>query len=80
MSDQIAPGDVVKLKSGGPKMTVVAVDEAEFTGERTAWCEWFDKGPIAKSATFSLVALTKWPPPEGPRIIRNDSGTTWMSN
>jgi uncharacterized protein YodC (DUF2158 family) len=30
------PGDVVMLKSGGPKMTVDQLDGAK------VWCDWFD--------------------------------------
>ena len=33
-------GDVVRLKSGGPKMTVTEVGET-MTGEMTVWCAWF---------------------------------------
>jgi uncharacterized protein YodC (DUF2158 family) len=29
-------GDVVTLKSGGPKMTVFKIDSVD------VWCEWFD--------------------------------------
>lgn len=36
MADELKPGDVVRLKSGGPKMTVSKID-----GSRL-WCEWFD--------------------------------------
>ncbi len=33
-------GDVVKLKSGGPKMTVTVVGDR--LGTATVWCTWFD--------------------------------------
>jgi uncharacterized protein YodC (DUF2158 family) len=32
----IQAGDVVQLKSGGPKMTVQAMQK-----DGTAWCQWF---------------------------------------
>ncbi len=35
MANQFKAGDVVQLKSGGPKMTVDKVD-----GEKI-WCTWF---------------------------------------
>lgn len=42
MADAFKPGDVVALKSGGPKMTVTQVGIANLTGEPTVWCVWFD--------------------------------------
>ena len=39
MTDQIKVGDVVQLKSGGPKMTVASIDE-----KGRAWCSWFVNG------------------------------------
>ena len=78
MTHEIVPGDVVRLKSGGPKMTVFAVDTAEITEELSVWCEWFDGDRVAKSATFSMISVEKWPPNRQPRVIRNESGTSWM--
>lgn len=46
-----APGDLVRLKSGGPAMTVVAVDE---TGACT--CAWF-RHNRQYEASFVAVAL-----------------------
>lgn len=45
-------GDVVWLKSGGPKMTVTEIDEDEVT------CVWFE-GTQARSDEFIPLALTK---------------------
>jgi uncharacterized protein YodC (DUF2158 family) len=70
MSDEIAPGDVVRLKSGGPKMTVTDIDEDQFTGQKTVWCEWFDENRIGKRGDFSLVAVERYVPPPQPRVIR----------
>jgi uncharacterized protein YodC (DUF2158 family) len=36
------PTDVVRVRSGGPKMTVSQVGERY--GDPTVWCVWFDKG------------------------------------
>ncbi len=33
------PGDIVRLKSGGPMMTVDAV--GEHMGSQAIWCTWF---------------------------------------
>tara|TARA_R110002074_G_scaffold54006_5_gene134916 strand:- start:5321 stop:5494 length:174 start_codon:yes stop_codon:yes gene_type:complete len=57
MSD-IQKGDVVKLKSGGPEMTVTKVGNDMF-GVMTVWCSWFNKTD-AKEGTFPIEALEKW--------------------
>ncbi|MDH2383611.1 DUF2158 domain-containing protein [Bradyrhizobium sp. CER78] len=41
-------GDTVRLKSGGPLMTVTAVQN---DGE--LWCEWFDKSDKPQGKSFS---------------------------
>lgn len=43
-------GDTVRLKSGGPVMTVRWVEDDE------AMCEWFEKTDL-KSAVFSISSL-----------------------
>jgi uncharacterized protein YodC (DUF2158 family) len=47
---ELKVGDLVKLKSGGPVMTVVDVDEDEVT------CVWFRK---LREADFETVTLEK---------------------
>jgi uncharacterized protein YodC (DUF2158 family) len=54
MPDQFKPGDVVKLKSGGPAMTVSRVGEVN--GKPTVWCDWFD-GPKKISGAFEPNSL-----------------------
>ena len=54
MANEIKAGDVVQLKSGGPKMTVT--DVALSNGVMTAWCSWFD-GNKNQSGTFPVVSL-----------------------
>jgi uncharacterized protein YodC (DUF2158 family) len=60
MPDEIKIGDVVKLKSGGPDMTVNEIGKSGMTGEGplAAWCSWFDKGE-EKKGTFPLTSLIK---------------------
>lgn len=41
MADEFQKGDVVKLKSGGPLMTVSSVGDQ--WGETKVWCVWFEK-------------------------------------
>jgi uncharacterized protein YodC (DUF2158 family) len=54
---EISRGDVVQLKSGGPRMTVtdIANDDG---GTLTAWTVWFE-GSRQITGTFPIFALTK---------------------
>jgi uncharacterized protein YodC (DUF2158 family) len=54
IAEQIKKGDVVKLKSGGPKMTVTQVGER--MGAPTVWTTWFD-GTKAIEGAFPPEAL-----------------------
>jgi uncharacterized protein YodC (DUF2158 family) len=57
---EMKPGDVVQLKSGGPKMTVVSVAKAA-GGPLYAECTWFgtqtDKAFIQNFAQAALVRV-----------------------
>lgn len=55
MSDQFKPGDVVMLKSGGPKMTVNDVGP-DFGGKPKVWCTWFE-GPKKFNDAFEPTSL-----------------------
>jgi uncharacterized protein YodC (DUF2158 family) len=55
MADEIKSGDVVQLKSGGPKMTVSKVEL--FNGVETAWCNWFVSGVTTQSGKFPVSNL-----------------------
>ena len=48
-----AIGDVVQLKSGGPKMTVLGVNTS---GD--VRCGWFDKNALFHVGTFIAAVLT----------------------
>ncbi len=52
-NDQIVAGDLVRLKSGGPLMTV------EGTDGKLAKCSWFDWSETYWSVVFSVKALAK---------------------
>ena len=56
--DQIKPGDVVQLKSGGPRMTVAVVETAP-TGRLQYICEWFDADLKRLSAIFTPAVLVR---------------------
>jgi uncharacterized protein YodC (DUF2158 family) len=62
--NELKEGDVVRLNSGGPDMTVL-----EVSGD-TAVCKWHD-GNEFTSATFRIVCLTPVEPktPEAPSSI-----------
>ena len=51
MTTAIKAGDIVTLKSGGPKMTVAWVEDGQ------AYCEWFDTKFETQSKTFDLNVL-----------------------
>jgi uncharacterized protein YodC (DUF2158 family) len=50
MADAFKAGDTVKLKSGGPAMTVIEVDH------ETAWTAWF-VGDEVRRGHFPFVGL-----------------------
>lgn len=54
MDDQFKAGDVVQLKSGGPKMTVSYV--REWQGQMEANCDWFE-GTTNHSGSFPVTSL-----------------------
>lgn len=59
-SEGFKKGDVVRLKSGGPKMTVVDIGKYGFgTGEISAKCQWF-AGENLKEDVFELEAIEKF--------------------
>ena len=62
MPDQdllFSEGDVVRLKSGGPDMTVTGAAERQFTaGSRImVYCEWLEDGGKHRSKQFSAALL-----------------------
>jgi uncharacterized protein YodC (DUF2158 family) len=50
-------GDVVRLKSGGPRMTVTECDLDNFD-VMTVWCAWFE-GVKAHEGTFPALAVER---------------------
>lgn len=60
MTTEIKAGSVVRLKSGGPKMTVDKVSKQMYEDRLSAWCDWFiqDKAPWKKDhGVFPLTSL-----------------------
>lgn len=62
MTDSIKAGSVVRLKSGGPTMTVSQTGQRGMGGGPLhAWCDWFvqDKAPWKQeNGVFPLTSLT----------------------
>ena len=48
MVDQFKPGDIVKLKSGGPAMTVTQIVTTD-RGRLQVWCKWFDDNRLTEN-------------------------------
>ena len=51
MAENIRIGDVVRLKSGGPRMTVEEIEEDEIVT-----CTWFEKNELIRG-TFKKLTL-----------------------
>ena len=56
-------GDVVVLKSGGPKMTVREVGQDD--DGPYAICEWFDSDKKPQTRSFVQETLKQWVRPSG---------------
>jgi uncharacterized protein YodC (DUF2158 family) len=48
---QFKPGDIVSLRSGGPRMTIASIDG------QMAYCEWFSDDQHPQSKSFALTSL-----------------------
>jgi uncharacterized protein YodC (DUF2158 family) len=63
MADDFKPGDVVRMKSGGPAMTVEYIGKQHMgSSTNAAQCSWFqmEKGnQVRHKEWFELVALIK---------------------
>jgi len=58
METNLKEGDQVKLKSGGPTMTIDSIDE----NASRASCAWFDEKKTLQTAKFALHTLVKYEP------------------
>lgn len=57
MADQFKKGDVVRLKSGGPAMTVTTVADAAYGGGQMVWVTWFDDNNKPANGNYPPEAL-----------------------
>ena len=60
------PGDTVRLKSGGPLMTVGRLGTGA-EGRELAWCTWFDEENVPTTKAFITVLLV--PDTDAPPIV-----------
>jgi uncharacterized protein YodC (DUF2158 family) len=61
-ADEFKPGDLVRVKSGGPLMTVEQVGITAMLQEPAVWCVWFEKvgnKQVPQKETFSPNVLEK---------------------
>lgn len=65
---EFSNGDVVQLKSGGPKMTVTYIDDTPSSDDIYSsgtpfrvelYCKWFDAKDALQTATFYPESLIK---------------------
>ena len=50
-------GDVVRLKSGGPAMTVTSIEHGEGEAGHAVFCIWFNAKGNEKSGHYPVAAL-----------------------
>jgi uncharacterized protein YodC (DUF2158 family) len=50
-------GDVVRLKSGGPPMTVTSIESEESEAGHVVFCIWFNAKANEKSGHYPAAAL-----------------------
>jgi len=74
MAEQFKAGDVVQLKSGGPKMTIREIEE--WDGGPRAWCKWF-QGSDSKEDVFPLPTLKFPDEPRGQGSLPPVKTGTW---
>lgn len=70
---KFAPGDLVRLKSGGPVMTVETTGPTAMFNEVVVWVTWFDKvgnRQVVQRDTFAPVLLQKHEPAFGISVTR----------
>lgn len=72
MEEDFSPGDVVELKSGGPKMTIENVGKYGMGATHdSANCVWFERMKRMEGV-FELHMLRKVKDPTPPPLMRSD--------
>lgn len=60
--DQLSVGDTVRLKSGGPTMTITTID-SPYGADLQAFCTWFKSSNETTTQYFPFEALVLADPP-----------------
>lgn len=71
---EFTTGDLVRLKSGGPLMTVEKVGKPASTEEEAVWCAWFEREAnrqVAKRDTFPPATLVR---ASTPSVVATQAG------
>jgi uncharacterized protein YodC (DUF2158 family) len=55
----VQTGDVVRLKSGGPKMVADEIEEDPLGGGPRVSCEWFNEKNMPCKKVFALTSVEK---------------------
>lgn len=63
-------GELVRLKSGGPKMTV----DCRMADGQSVNCTWFDDGGKSHTKNFAVASLKKVVTQEGPLPAHANTG------
>ena len=64
MASKFNVGDIVTLKSGGPKMTVTGTDKDVFSSKTIVWTTWFAGSKSEELSSFPEEALVIAPATE----------------
>jgi uncharacterized protein YodC (DUF2158 family) len=82
MAEQRFPnGHKVKLKSGGPTMTVVNFAKYDYSEDESYKCRWFDHKNTLTEAVFTEPELESIEQNSdvGRAMPQRPAGTSWMS-
>lgn len=58
-NEEVKVGDVVELKSGGPRMTVNSIGK-----DKSGHCKWFVTGDTVQADHFAMEALKRSSEPD----------------
>lgn len=58
-AEQLKIGDVVRLKSGGPPMTITDVGQDHDDGKPVVWVSWFDEKKQVANGYFPAESVER---------------------